>query len=91
VRQAAHDDLFAARPVLDDLLDLQPDLAQVDVQVLQHVGRDPGALLDQAQENVFRADVLVVEPLGLLVGQLHHLPGTIGKALIHLRRLPRGG
>src|SRR5262249_38169284 len=29
------------------------------------------------------ADVLVVEALGLLVGQLHHLAGTVGEAFIH--------
>jgi hypothetical protein len=30
----------------------------------------------------------VVEPLGLLVGQLHDLACTVCKSLIHLRRLP---
>src|SRR5262249_12224557 len=68
---------------LDELLDLQADLAEVDVEVLQHVGGDAGALLDQAQEDVLRADVLVVEPLRLLVGQLHHLAGTVRESLIH--------
>ena len=58
-------------PGLDDLLDLQADLAQVDVEVLQDVGGDAGAFLDQAQQDVLGADVLVVEALGLLVGQLH--------------------
>src|SRR5262249_34703471 len=36
-----------------------------------------------------RADVLVVEALGLLVGQLHHLAGPVGKAFIHSSRLRR--
>ena len=70
-------------PGLDDLLDLEADLAQVDVEVLQDVGGDAAALLDQAEQDVFGADVLVVEALGLLVGQLHHLAGTIGEAFIH--------
>jgi hypothetical protein len=35
------------------------------------------------EQDVFRADVLVVEALGLLIGQLHHLAGTIGEAFIH--------
>ena len=91
--QLAHRD--HVRPGLDDLLDLQADLAQVDVEVLQDVGGDAGAFLDQAQEDVFGADVLVVEALGLLVGQLHHLASTVREAFIHSSRLrccltPRG-
>ena len=70
-------------PGLDDLLDLEADLAQVDVQVLQDVGGDAAAFLDQAEQDVLGADVLVVEPLGLLVGQLHHLASTVGEAFIH--------
>ena len=92
--QLAHGDHVG--PGLDDLLDLQADLAQVDVEVLQDVGGDAGAFLDQAEEDVLGADVLVVEALGLLVGQLHHLAGPVGKAFIHSSRLrqsrprPRG-
>src|SRR4051794_26975315 len=71
------------RPGLDNFFDLVADLAQVDIQVLQDVGGDATALLDQAEQDVFRADVLVVEALGLLVGQLHHLAGTVGEAFIH--------
>ena len=81
LRQLAHRDHVGA--ALDQLLDLQADLAQVDVQVLQHVGRHAAAFLDQAQQHVLGADVFVVEPLGLLVGQLHHLAGTIGEAFVH--------
>ena len=75
------------RPRLDDLLDLQPDLAEVDVEVFEDVGGDAGAFLDQAEEDVLGADVLVVEALGLLVGQLHHLAGAIREAFIHSSRL----
>jgi hypothetical protein len=32
---------------------------------------------------MLRADVLVVETLGLLIGQLHHFPGTVGETLVH--------
>ena len=70
-------------PGLDDLLDLVADLPQVDVQILQDVGGDAASLLDQAEQDVFGADVLVVEALGLLVRQLHHLASTIGEAFIH--------
>ena len=70
-------------PALHELLDLEADLPQVDVQVLQHVGRHPAAFLDQAQQDVLGADVFVVEPLGLLVGQLHDLAGAVGKSFVH--------
>ena len=83
LRQLAHRD--HVRAGLDDLLDLQADLAEVDVEVLQDVGGDARAFLDQAEQDVLGADVFVVEALGLLVGQLHHLAGTIGKSFVHRR------
>ena len=86
--QLAHGDHVGA--ALDELLDLQADLAQIDVEVLQHVGRDAAAFLDQAQQDVLGADVFVVEPLGLLVGQLHDLAGAVGKSLVHLLSLYPG-
>ena len=87
VRQAAHDHLLAAGAVLDDLLDLQSNLAEVDVEVLEYVGGDAGALFDQAQEDVLGADVLVVEALRLLVGKLHHLASPVCESLVHARPL----
>jgi hypothetical protein len=92
------------RAGLDDLLDLGADLVQVDRHVLEHVGRDAGALLDEAEQDVLGAEVLVVEPLGLLAGQVHHLLGAVCEAVEHcgslwrsrrdrreLRRPDRGG
>ena len=52
LRQLAHRD--HVRSGLDDLLDFEADLAQVDVEVLQHVGRDAGAFLDQARAGCAR-------------------------------------
>ena len=75
-------------PGLDDLLDLQADLAQVDVEVFQDIGGDARPFLDQAQEDVFGADVLVVEALRLLIGELHHLASSVGKAFIHFQPSP---
>ena len=43
----------------------------------------PRPFLDQAEQDVLGADVLVVEPLGFLVGQLHHFAGAVGKAFVH--------
>jgi hypothetical protein len=46
LRQLAHGDHVGS--ALDELFDFQADFAQVDVQVLQDVGRDAAAFLDQA-------------------------------------------
>ena len=72
LRQLAHGD--HVRAALHELLDFEADFPQVDVQVLQNVGRHPAAFFDQSQKDVFGADVFMVEPLGFLVGQLHDLP-----------------
>ncbi len=79
--QLAHRDHVGA--ALDELLDLEPDLAQIDVEVLEHVGADARAFLDQAEQDVLGPDVLVVEPLGLLVGQGHDLSRSIGEPFKH--------
>jgi len=85
LRELAHRDHVG--PALDELLDFHADLPQVDVEILEDVGRDAAALLDQAEEHVLGADVLVVETLGLLIGQLHHLPRPVRETLVH-RGLP---
>ena len=82
LRQLAHRDHFWS--ALDQLLDFQANLAEIDVQVLQHVGGDAAAFFDQSQQDVLGADILVVESLRLLVRQLHHLSGSIGKSFVHL-------
>ena len=79
--ELAHGDHVGA--ALDELLDLHADLSQIDVEVFEDVGGDAAPLLDEAEEDVLRADVFVVEPLGLLVGQLHHLAGTVRETLVH--------
>ena len=81
LRELAHRDHVGS--ALNELLDLHADFPKVDVEVLEHVGGDPAALLDEAEQDVLGADVLVVEPLGLLVGQLHHFPGTVRETLVH--------
>ena len=81
LRQLAHGHHLGA--ALDELLHLEAHLAQVDVQVLQHVRADARAFLHQAEQDVLGPDVLVVEPLGLLVGQGHDLAGPIGESFEH--------
>src|SRR5208283_3025808 len=44
---------------------------------------DATSFLDQAEQDMFGSDVLVVEALGLLIGQLQHLTSAIGEAFIH--------
>src|SRR5688572_7004184 len=80
LRQPASDHPVAARPMLDDLLDHAPNLQRVNIQVLEYVRGNPGTLGHEAEEDVLGADVLVVEPPGLLVGQLHYLAGPVREA-----------
>ena len=93
LRELAHCHHIGA--ALNEILDLHQDLPQVDIEVFEDVGRDAAPLLDQAEQDMLRADVFVVKPLSLLVGQLHHLAGTIRESLVHissfLQRLPDFG
>ena len=50
----------------------------------------PRAFLDQAEQDVLRADVFVVEALGLLVGQRHDLAGPIREPFKHVHLLSAG-
>jgi hypothetical protein len=68
VREFAHDHLLAARPRLDDLLDLQTYFTQVNVEILQDVGGDARSFLYQSEQNMFGAYVFMVEALRLLIG-----------------------
>ncbi len=88
LRQLAHRDHVG--PALDELLDFEANLAQIDVEVLEHIGGDAAAFLDEPEQHVLGADVFVVEALGLLVGQLHHFPGPIRKSFVHASILPKG-
>src|SRR6185436_5921360 len=51
--------------------------------VLEHVGRDAAALLDETEQDVLGAQVLVVEPLRLLAGEVHHLLRAVREAVEH--------
>ena len=69
----------------DDLLDLLANGVQRDAEGLQRLGCDPLALVDQAEEDVLGADVVVVEHPGLLLGQDDDTAGAVGEPLEHLR------
>ena len=68
----------------DDLLDLLAYGLQRDAERLQRLRRDALTLVDQAEEDVLRADVVVVEHPGLFLGQDDHPPRAIRKSLEHL-------
>ena len=79
--------LPARKPALDELLDFEPNLPKVHVKVLQDIGSNAAAFLDQPQKDMFGADVLVIEALGLLIGQRHHLSGSIRESFEHVHLL----
>ncbi|CAG7170935.1 hypothetical protein PICSAR21_03545 [Mycobacterium avium subsp. paratuberculosis] len=71
----------------DDLLDLAADALQRDAQRLQRLGRHALALVDQTQQDVLGADVVVVEHPGLFLRQDDDPAGAVGKSFKH-RWLP---
>src|SRR6516162_6175206 len=68
----------------DDLLDLLPHRFQADPERLQGLGRDAFALVDQAEQDVLGADVVVVKHPGFLLRQDHNPPRPVGEPLEHL-------
>src|SRR5215212_6973808 len=53
----------------DDELDGRADLRQLDVHVLEDAGGDALALTNETEQEMLRADVVVVEPLRLVLGK----------------------
>ncbi len=68
----------------DDLLNLLPHRFQADAQRLQSLGRHALALVDQPQQDVLGADVVVVQHPGLFLSQDHNSPRPVGEPLEHL-------
>ena len=67
----------------DDLLDLGAHSFQRDTQGLQRLGRDALALVNQSQQDVLGADVVVVEHPGFFLSQDDDPAGAVGKSLEH--------
>ena len=61
----------------DDELDRDPHLRQVDVHLPQDPRRHPVGHPHQAQEQVLRPDVAVVEPLRLVLRERQDMPGAV--------------
>ena len=67
----------------DDLLDLRAHGLERDAEALEGLGGDALALVDQAEQDVLGADVVVVEHAGLFLGQDDHPAGSVGEPLEH--------
>ena len=73
----------------DDELDGGPDLGQLDVHVLEDARGHTLALADEAEEQVLRADVVVVEPLRLVLSQGQDLARAIRELVEAIHRVER--
>ncbi len=75
----------------DDLLDLLADRLQADAQRLKRLGRHALALVDEAQENVLGANVVVIEHPGFFLRQDNNPPRSVSEPLKHLVALLTAG
>ena len=64
-------------PAADDELHRGPHLGELDVHVLEHARGDALALAHETQQEMLRADVVVVEPLRLVLGERQDLARAI--------------
>lgn len=80
VRDIAGD--LGVGPGADLLFNLHAHRVQIETHFLEHIHGDSLPQLDQAEENVFRAHVVVVEAVGLLAGKGEDLLGAGGE-IIH--------
>jgi len=74
----------------DDLLDLAADSLERDPERLEGLGGDAFALVDEAEQNVLGADVVVVEHPGFFLRQDDNPAGPVSESLEHVRSFERG-
>lgn len=67
----------------DDLFDLAAHTFEGDTQRLERLRRHTLTLVDEAEEDVLRADVVVVEHPGLFLSQDNDAPRAIGEPFEH--------
>jgi hypothetical protein len=67
----------------DDLLDLLADRLQADAKRLERLGRHTLALVDEAEQDVLRADVVVIERPGFFLRPDDNPPRPVGKPFEH--------
>ena len=75
----------------DDLLDLAAHGLEGDAERLERLGGDAFALVDQAEQDVLGADVVVVEEARFLLGQHDDSAGPVGEAFEQGNRLSGSG
>ena len=81
------DDRAIASP--DDELDRGAHLGQLDVHVLEHARGDALALSHQAEQQVLRPDVVVVEPLRLVLRQRQDFACPVSELVESLHEVER--
>ena len=69
--------------VADDALDLLAHLVEVDVQGVESLRGDALVLAQEAEEQVLRAYVVVVEMTGLVLREHHDLAGPLRETFEH--------
>ena len=79
-RDLAGGDLVA---LADDARDLRAHLLDRDVERLEHARGEPFLLAQQAEQDVLRADVVVLERARLVLGEDDDLSGSFGETLEH--------
>src|ERR1700730_4419890 len=72
----------------NNLPDLLAHRLQVEAQRLQRVGGNALALMEESEQDVLGADVVVVQQPGLFLSQDHDPPRPVGKPLEHLTPPP---
>ena len=68
----------------DHLLDLLTHGVQRDAELLERLAGDPLALVNEAEEDVLGADVVVVEHPCLFLGKDDHPAGPVGEPFEHV-------
>ena len=86
-RRQAHLADDGAVPAADDELHRRPHLGQLDVHVLEHARGDALALADETQQEMLRADVVVVEPLRLVLSERQDLARAIRELVESIHRV----
>lgn len=76
-------------PLTDDLLNLLANSLERNPEALQGLSGDTLTLVDQAQEDVLGADVVVVEHPGFFLSQDDNPPRAVGEPLEHRLSLLR--
>ena len=74
----------------DDILHPLAHAVERDAERLERLRGDTLALVDEAEQDVLGADVVVVEHLRLFLGEHNHTTGTVGESLEHVTPWARG-